>query len=318
MHFLILAMLASTSILICFKIFDKLKVDTITAITVNYLVGAILGFISLSELPVAQITNSPWFYLAFLLGFILIAGFILFAISTRQAGIAITSISSRVSVIFSVLLGIFVFNDSIGIVKISGFVLAIVALVLIFSREKNSKISSATIYIPLLVFVLSGMNDSTLKIAQHFFIENNQTDYVRFAATSFFWAFILSIPLIIYHQTKKPKGTNHKSVEPTGLNHVSATAELTGTNHVSQAEPAGINLKSIIAGIVLGTLNWASIYLMLNGLKVMEVSLFFPILNIGVVTLSTIVGYFVFKEKLRTINVIGIAAAVVAIVLITY
>ncbi len=285
MHFLILAMLASTSILICFKIFDKLKVDTITAITVNYLVGATLGFMSLTRVEGMMISRAPWFFIAILMGFILIAGFILFAISTRQAGIAITSISSRVSVIFSVLLGIFVFSDSMGIVKIAGFVLAIVALILIFSREKNSKISPATIYIPLLVFILSGMNDSTLKIAQHYYMKSTQVDYISFAATSFFWAFILSVPLIIYHFISKR---------------------------------LGINLKSVIAGIILGTLNWASIYLMLNGLSVMEVSLFFPILNIGVVTMATVTGYYIFKEKLRMINVIGIATAVVAIVLITY
>lgn len=285
MLFLLAAMLCSTSILICFKVFGKTGIDDTTAITTNYLTGAILGFHSIrNDVSFNGIMNAPWLVLALLMGFILIAGFILFAISTRKAGVAITSISSRISVIIPVLLGIIVFGDSLGALKIIGILLTFFAFILIFRKDKKALPATAAILIPLLVFILSGMNDGTLKIAQHYFIENNQTDYIRYAATSFLSAFVLCIPFIIY---QKKKGN---------------------------AKP---DVKSMGAGIFLGILNWYSIYFMLNGLKIMEVSVFFPILNIGVVTLSTIAGYFIFREKLRLINIIGIFTAIVAIVLIT-
>lgn len=285
MLFLLVAMLASTSILICFKIFSKIGIDDTTAITTNYLVGALLGFNSISQaISFEGIISSPWFFLSFMMGFILTGGFLLFALSTRQVGVAITSISSRISVVISVLLGILVFGDKLGALKIAGIVLTFLSFFLIFRKEKSVKPSAALLVIPLLVFLLSGMNDSTLKIAQHYFIENNETDYIRYAATSFSFAFLLCIPLVLYRKSK------------------------------GEAKP---DFKSVIAGIVLGILNWYSIYFMLNGLKVMEVSVFFPILNIGVVTLSTIAGYFIFKEKLLTVNLIGIFTAIIAIVLIT-
>jgi len=285
MHFLIFAILASTSILICFKVFDRLNINTITTISTNYLTGSIIGFIFIyGSGSNPSIVDQEWLPVSFLLGFILIAGFILFAISTKQAGIAITSISSRISIIFSVLLGIFLFNDTINLVKSIGLTLALVSLILIFYRKDSVLKNSSAIIIPLLVFLMSGLNDSTLKIAQHFYIKANETDYIAFAATSFLIAFLISIPMIV---TNRLKGKNKNDI------------------------------RSIIAGIILGILNWLSIYLMLNGLKIMSVSVFFPILNIGVVTVSTLIGFLFFKENFKTINFIGIVLAIMSITLIT-
>lgn len=285
MLFLLLATLASTSILITFKVFNKLNINTITAISFNYLTGATIGYLIISkEVSRQYITDSSWLFPAFLMGFILIAGFILFAISTKQAGIAITSISSRISVVFSVLLGVFLFNDSIGILKIAGFILTIIALFLIFYRKDNTGIGRKVFIVPILVFLLSGLNDSTLKIAEHYFIQDNEVDYICYAASSFLFAFLMCLPLLGYQYYAKGEV---------------------------------FNIRSISAGILLGLLNWSSIYFMLNGLKIMEVSVFFPILNIGVVALSTISGYIFFKERLGRINVIGIVVAILSIVMIT-
>jgi len=206
MHFLIFAILASTSILICFKVFDRLNINTITTISTNYLTGSIIGFIFIyGSGSNPSIVDQEWLPVSFLLGFILIAGFILFAISTKQAGIAITSISSRISIIFSVLLGIFLFNDTINLVKSIGLTLALVSLILIFYRKDSVLKNSSAIIIPLLVFLMSGLNDSTLKIAQHFYIKANETDYIAFAATSFLIAFLISIPMIVTNRLKRKK-----------------------------------------------------------------------------------------------------------------
>jgi uncharacterized membrane protein len=46
-------------------------------------------------------------------------------------------------------------------------------------------------------------------------------------------------------------------------------------------------------------------------------SAIFPIVNIGIVLFSTMMAFFVFKEKLSKLNWIGIVVAVVAIVLLS-
>ena len=43
----------------------------------------------------------------------------------------------------------------------------------------------------------------------------------------------------------------------------------------------------------------------------------FPIYNIGVVSLTALIGWLLFKEKLSWKNYLGLAIAIVAVVLIT-
>ncbi|HAH58189.1 MAG TPA: hypothetical protein DCL86_08590, partial [Bacteroidales bacterium] len=127
--------------------------------------------------------------------------------------------------------------------------------------------------------------DSAVKITQALFLSNETNDYVSYAATAFVFAFILSSVVVFVAQTKTRQS---------------------------------INLSTIVAGIVLGLLNWASIFFMLKGLNQVEVSVFIPLLNVSVVSLSAIIGYLFFKERISIINFIGIVLAIVAILLIAY
>ena len=62
MAFLILTIVFSVSIVITFRLFSRFNIDNLQAITTNYLVAAILGFLvhpeayTFSELP-----GRPWF-----------------------------------------------------------------------------------------------------------------------------------------------------------------------------------------------------------------------------------------------------------------
>ena len=46
-------------------------------------------------------------------------------------------------------------------------------------------------------------------------------------------------------------------------------------------------------------------------------SFLFPIYNIGVVSLTALTGWLLFKEKLNWKNYIGLALAIIAVILIT-
>jgi multidrug transporter EmrE-like cation transporter len=77
-------------------------------------------------------------------------------------------------------------------------------------------------------------------------------------------------------------------------------------------------------GIVLGIVNFGSIYLLVsalnhvnnNGIRT-DSSVIFGLNNIGIVGLSVLVGLLIFSEKLKLINWIGIALSVVSILLFT-
>jgi len=285
MIYLLFAIAASTLILVSFKVFERLGIDSFTAITVNYIIGALFGFNYINwNVSAAGILLSDWFPLSALTGVILISGFVLFSLSAQKAGVAITAISSRMAVIISVILGILIFGDSAGIVKISGICLAILAFYLTLKKGKNERPPLSIMLLPLAVFLFMGLNDVILKVTQYYFIGNsNENEMVSYAATSFLFGFLLGIPVAGYRYFVK-----HQPVK----------------------------IKALGAGIILGLLNWFSTYYLLKGLAVMEVSVFIPLLNISVVTISSLIGFFIFREKLSLINRIGIATAIIAIIFI--
>ena len=286
MLYLLLAISASTLILVSLKLFARFGIDDFTAITVNYIVGAAFGFNFIHwDQTLPGIVSATWFPMAFITGVVLIAGFVLFALSTRKAGVAITAISSRMSVVIPVLLGLLLLNDQAGIVKILGILLALVALYLTLLKDNKEKFSFKLIWIPLAVFVVTGLNDSAVKITQHFFLPGTgDSGYVAYAATAFLIAFFIGLSISIYRIYKGEKV---------------------------------LYVKNLVAGTVLGLLNWFSVFYMLKGFEIMEVSIFIPILNISVVALSSLIGFSLFKEKLRPQNWAGIFLALVAILLIT-
>jgi len=287
MLYLLLAITVSTLILVCFKLFNRFNIDDFTAITVNYIVGSLFGFNFINwEKTIPEIYTSSWLPMALLTGVLLISGFVFFSISARKAGVALTAISSRMSVVIPVLLGLLILNDHAGILKITGIALALVALYLTLKKGKDEKFSLKLIWIPLAVFLFTGLNDSTVKLTQHYFLSGTgQTEYISYAATSFMVAFVIGLV-------------------------ISAFRVFNGAKI--------FHIKNLIAGLILGIINWFSIYYLLKGFESMQVSVFIPILNISVVGLSAIIGFIIFKERLRLINWIGIFVALIAILMIAY
>lgn len=281
MFYLTISILLSTLIIITFRIFNNFKISIVQAITVNYLVACVFGYASESgSFNLATLPQQPWFYFAILMGLSLIVAFNLFALSAQKAGVAITAISSRMSVAIPVTLGFILFNDSSGIIKISGILTGLVAFYLTSKKDKSIKVNKSFIFLPLLLFLAVGANDSLMKVAEHFYLTD---DFVAFLATSFGFALIFGL-IVFAFRTYKERN------------------KLEG--------------KNIVAGIILGLLNWYSTLFVLQGLDVFEVSLFMPVYNIGVVALASLSGFVIFKEKLTKTNWIGITLAIIAILLI--
>jgi drug/metabolite transporter (DMT)-like permease len=76
---------------------------------------------------------------------------------------------------------------------------------------------------------------------------------------------------------------------------------------------------SLWAGLPLGILNFANIltYVRAHQSLANDPSLVFSAMNIGVISLGTLIGAWVFRERLGPVNLLGLALAVTAIVLMT-
>jgi multidrug transporter EmrE-like cation transporter len=79
-----------------------------------------------------------------------------------------------------------------------------------------------------------------------------------------------------------------------------------------------LTVKNITAGILLGIPNYFSIFFVLRSLDIMESSLVFPILNIGVVILSALIGWGYYKEHLSKLNLLGVVLAISSIYILIY
>lgn len=229
MIYLFFAVAASTLILVCFKLFERYKIDSFSAITINYIVGALFGFgytgrnYTLTFSPV-----DDWMIMSLITGALLILGFVMFSISARKAGIALTAISSRMSVIIPVVIGLAVIGDKAGPVKIAGILLALIAFYLTLKKEKAIVLNVNVFIIPVSVFLLMGLNDSAVKITQYFFLPaGNEAAYVTYAASAFAVAFVFGILISIYRFLKQ--NIKFKPVD-------------------------------LLAGVVLGLLNWYSLF----------------------------------------------------------
>ncbi len=281
MFYLILSILLSTLIIITFKVFNNFKISVVQAITVNYLIACLFGFASeTGSFNLTTLPQQPWFYFSIIMGLSLIVAFNLFALSAQKAGVAITAISSRMSVAIPVVLGFILFSDSSGIVKITGIALGLLAFYLTSKKDKTIKVNRSYLFLPVILFFMVGINDSLMKIAEHYYLTD---DFVPFLATSFGFSLVFGLIVFAFRTLK-----NRKKLE----------------------------IKNIVAGILLGLLNWYSTLFVLKGLDAFEISLFMPVYNIGVVALASLTGFVIFRENLTRTNWIGIFMAIVAIMMI--
>ncbi len=283
MFYLIFSVLLSTAIFITFKLFERFEINITQALVTNYLIASALGFMLSENYSFVEIQEKEWFVYAIVCGVTLIITFNIFAVSTQKAGIAITAVSGKMSVIIPIIFGVLIYKESVGIFKIVGIIAALLSFYLTFRKSKNEKKPDLRyILLPLLLFIGNGFNDTLLKHSERNFVHN---DTIVFLSTAFLFSFFIGLTILTISSIIKKRR---------------------------------IQLKSIIAGIILGLLNWGSTYFFLKGLCLFESSFFFPVLNVSIVVLSALAGYFIFKEKLSLINWLGVFIAAVSIILITF
>ncbi len=282
MLYLIFAIITSTAIFVIFKLFQRYRIDLVQAIAVNYIAAAALGFfIDRDNYHFNTLLQQEWMPFAIIIGILFIFTFQLFAFSSQTAGVAITAISTKISVVIPVLVGVLIYtNETLSIFKIIGLVLAIVSFLLVFQNNKNMKINPRFMLLPITLFLANGFNDTIMTYSQR---NHAGESTIVFISCVFLTSMIIGIIwVLIRYILYKEK----------------------------------ILIRNINAGVILGIFNFLSTYYFFKGVDKIESAVFFPVLNTGIVSLSALTGVFFFKEKFNLINWIGIVTAIVTIILI--
>jgi drug/metabolite transporter (DMT)-like permease len=281
MIFLFTAVLFSSCIIFTFRLFSLYKVNNLQAIVINYLVAAPLSFVSFKgSFEFNELFQREWFFMAIIIGFFFIAVFFVFARSAQLAGVAITSVSSKMSVVIPVGIGIMFYGDMVNILKVLGILFSIISFYLIFKRDNFSSTDKRYILLPVLLFLGNGANDSLMKHAQKFYVGD---EFMLFLGVIFSTSFVIGVILTGFYRP------------------------------VFQKE---FFLKNAIFGILLGLFNYASTYFFIRGLSVLESSVFFPLFNVSIVSMGALIGFLIFREQLSKINWIGIFLAILSIIMV--
>jgi len=175
MFYILLTVLANVLIFVLFKLFDRYHIDTFQAITVNYLFAFCVAVL-FSEAPfvASEILDAPWIGGALGLGLMFVIGFYLVALTAQKLGMSAVSVSSKMSVAIPVAFGIFAYGESSSFLKISGIILALIAVYL--TTYTQTKVTHKTdLLLPLALFVSSGLLDTALKYIQTHYIPDNET-----------------------------------------------------------------------------------------------------------------------------------------------
>lgn len=249
------------------------------------MVAASVGFMSYdNSISYKVISNSKWFIGAILLGVLFITIFNVMALTAQRNGMSIASVASKMSVIIPIVFGIYIYNESAGLIKIAGIILALAAVYLASVKTKQNVPIQKSLLLPFILFIGSGIIETSLKYIETNYVEANGIPI--FSATIFGSAGIIGMVIIAIKTLRRT------------LN---------------------IDLKSLPAGLVLGIINYSSIFFLLKALQYdgAESSTIFTINNVTIVMLSALIGAGLFKERLSPKNIFGIILAIVSIVLIS-
>jgi len=290
MLYLLLCILSSTVVLITFKLLNRFSVNNFSAIIINYLAASVAGFfLAKGELSGLNQLGVLPILLMVAMGILFITMFHFLGKSTQTAGVAITSVAAKMSVIIPILVSVLIDpNDKLNAIRIVGIVLALVAVLLLVIPRKTEKFKPVKTYLPLIIFLGIGMVDASVKVAQQYFVTNELNPL--FNAVVFAMAGITGLLLIPFN--------------------ANAAKDLQ-------------KIKTWLLGTLLGLANLGSMFFMVAALHhvgskgtPMEGSVLFGINNLGVVLAGTLVGLLLFGEQPSKTNLTGIALAVLAIVIL--
>lgn len=283
---LIVSILCSSIIFVIFKLFPKYGINTFQAIVFNYFTAFTCGiFLFGKDWNPKALESGNWPYFVILSAVLFISLFIVMGISSQKNGVALTSIAGKMSLGLSMLFMIGLYSEPLSFMKIAGILLAFLGVFLVsFSKSSDGK-SSNSIWLLIVLFVGSAILDVVLNYVQKY--EFQHIPASLFSAFGFGLAGSIGFIILIIQLLRKS---------------------------------AKFELKNILAGIVLGIPNYFSIYLLILSYKSTgwTDSTVLAIMNVSTVLISAVIGFIAFRENITIQKIIGLLAAVSAIILLYF
>jgi drug/metabolite transporter (DMT)-like permease len=290
--YLILSIVFTSYLTLSFKVVGRFGIPVFQAIVFNYITCVITGSLVNASFPLnSQSIQEPWFGWALTMSCMFISIFNLIGFTAQKLGVAVASVSNKLSLVIPFVFSIYLYNETATWVKIAGILLALVAVVCtcLPGKEQSAKpgysAGGVALLWPAVLFLSSGLLDTLVKYVQQTYL--NESNNNAYLITAFLGAATLgSIALVVLVASGRMK----------------------------------FHPGSILAGIAIGIPNYFSIWALVKVLKQYEgnSSAILPINNMGIVLFSSVVAWLLFRERLSLLNWLGIVLSIAAIALIAF
>lgn len=279
MYTLIISIACSVAVSILLKVARRQHIEVDQAIAVNYVVAAGLCLFLLQPDTATLLSpTTPWWVLI-MLGVLLPAVFLAMAGAVRHAGIVLSDAAQRLSLFIPLIAAFILFGEALSGSKLAGIAVALTALVCLLARPRahdGSGDTGKSVLFLLAVWLGYGTIDVLFK-----HMAKSGAVFSNSLLTAFVLAGILIFAYLLIRRSVWRR-------------------------------------RNVVAGVILGLLNFSNIYFYIRAHQVFpeNPTLVFSAMNIGVISLGTLVGAGFFKEKLSLVNALGIVLAVSAIIIL--
>jgi drug/metabolite transporter (DMT)-like permease len=283
--YLLASVACSVTVAVLLKLARRWQVDVRQAIAMNYLVAALLCWAVLRPDAAGLLTpRTPWLVLA-ALGVLLPSVFLAMAAAVRHAGIVRSDAAQRLSLFIPLLAAFLLFGEPPSARKLVATLLAAGALTCLLRRAgpvqgpanaaADPDHGRAAWLWPLAVWLGYGVIDILFKQ-----VARAGTAFAGGLLLAFIIAGLLMLAYLLLRRVR-------------------------------------CQARHLAAGVVLGLANFGNIltYIRAHQSLPEHPALVFASMNMGVITLGTLVGALAFREPLSRLNLLGIALALGAIVL---
>ncbi|WP_159466907.1 EamA family transporter [Dyadobacter sp. 3J3] len=302
MLYFLLAVLFTVALYMIMRAYPRHKVNSFHAVVFNYYSCVVTGLFLTPELKAFQEIqwNSEGTLLTLALGTLFVIAFMSIGLTAQKVSVTAASLAGNMSLVIPVLFGLFIFkntNKDFTVLNYAGLVIALAALALgaIQKQQKTTEfedgqplrvsVFSYAWLLPVFTFMASGTNNTLINYLTMSYYKPDQTTLFMIIACS--GAILIGTLVLLY-------------------------------KIIFGGEK--LELRSVIGGLILGVPNFLSLYFLLLALGSFgnSAAFVFPIYNILSMLVSSFAAWILYKEKLNNLNRLGLALAVVAIILISY
>ena len=280
MYTLILSISCSVAVSVLLKMARSRNIQIDQAIAFNYVMAGTLCALLLSPKPGTLLqSTAPW-PLLLALGVLLPSVFLVMARAVQQAGIVLSDVAQRLSLLLPLIAAFTLFGETATQGKLAGIAVALLALAALLWRPGNRNAQAPAAH--------GGMLTIALLLGV--------------------WFGYGTIDILFKQMAKAG------SAFPTTLLGAFIMAGLVSFAYLFARRTAW-SPRSLVAGLLLGLLNFGNIYFYVRAHQVYSdnPTLVFSAMNIGVISLGTLIGAGIFRERIHWVNALGVALAILAI-----